>query len=167
MEDDGLAFCKIARNELYGIRVYNLSPYDAAVTLTVDGLSVFAFSENKTYTHYIIPAGGKADIVGWHRTNAVADSFRVVGYGESEVARLLPSSSSVGTVTAVFAAAWNAGATPPPDEAPRSKGAPPADATGRGPAVAAKFVEVVKDVGVPRSTVSIRYTKPDPNDLPQ
>jgi hypothetical protein len=68
----------------------------------------------------------------------------------------------------VFAAAWDQGKLPPPDEAPAGKGAPPADATGRGPTIAAKFVEVVKDVGVPRATVSIRYTKPaDPTDLPQ
>ena len=66
----------------------------------------------------------------------------------------------------LFAAAWDHNKLPPPDEAPAGKGAPPADATGRGPAVAAKFVEVVKDVGVPRATVSIRYTRPDPSDLP-
>ncbi|MEX0585148.1 MAG: hypothetical protein WD176_00795, partial [Pirellulales bacterium] len=40
--DDGLAFCKIARNEIYGIRLINNSPHDAAVTLSIDGLSVFA-----------------------------------------------------------------------------------------------------------------------------
>jgi hypothetical protein len=167
VEDEGLAFCKIARDEIYGLRIHNNSPFDAAVTITIDGLSVFAFSENKNYTHYIIPPKSKADILGWHRSNQVSDSFRVVAYADSEVARALPSSASVGTITAVFAAAWDANSSPPPDEAPRSKGAPPADATGRGPAVAAKFVEVVKDGGVVRSSVSIRYTKPDPTDLPQ
>ena len=83
-----------------------------------------------------------------------------------EVAKALPNSASVGTITAVFAAAWDQGKLPPPDEAPRGKGPQSGDATGRGPAVAAKFVEVVKDVGVARSSVSIRYTKPDPSDLP-
>lgn len=166
VEDEGLAFCKIAREELYGMRVYNNSPFDAAVTITVDGLSVFAFSENRNYTHYIVPAGGKADILGWHRSNRISDSFRVVSYAQSEVAKALPSSASVGTITAVFAAAWDANGSPPPDETARAKGAAVADATGRGPAVALKFTEVVKDVGVARSAVSIRYTKPDPSDLP-
>src|SRR5688572_6468408 len=166
VDDEGLAFCKIARDEIYGLRVYNNSPFDAAVTISIDGLSIFAFSENRNYTHYIIPPNSKADILGWHRSNQVSDSFRVVAYADSEVAKALPASGSVGTITAVFAAAWDANGSPPPDEAPRSKGAPPADATGRGPSVAAKFVEVVKDVGVARSSVSIRYTRPDPSDLP-
>jgi hypothetical protein len=166
VEDDGLAFCKIAKSEIYGIRLHNKSPYDAAVKLSIDGLSVFAFSENKNYTHFVLPPNSKSDVLGWHRSNLKSDSFLVVSYGESEVAKLLPNSAGVGTITAVFSAAWERGKNPPPDEPPLGKGGTPPDATGRGPSIDVRYSEVLRDVGVPRSTVSIRYTKPDPTDLP-
>src|SRR5690606_33261941 len=97
VEEEGLAFCAIGRSEIYAIRVYNNSPHDASLTLTIDGLSVFAFSEFTNYTHYIIPAGGKpVDILGWHRTNEKSDAFKVVAFADSEVAKALPNSNSIG-----------------------------------------------------------------------
>lgn len=166
VSDDGLAFCKIAKSEIYGIRLHNKSPYEAAVKLSIDGLSVFTFSENKNYSHFIVPPNSKSDVLGWHRSNQKTDSFLVVSYGESEVAKLLPNSAGVGTITAIFSAAWERGANPPSDEPPLGKGALPPDATGRGPSIDVRYTEAVRDVGVPRSTVSIRYTRPEPTDLP-
>jgi hypothetical protein len=168
VEEEGLAFCAIGRDEIYAVRVFNNSPNDASLTLTIDGLSVFAFSEFKDYTHYIIPAGGKpVDILGWHRTNEKSDAFKVVAYADSEVARALPSSTTVGTITAVFKAAWDPAGNPPADE-PLTKGAKgaPGEATARGPEVQSRFTEVVRQTGVVRATVSIRYSRPDAANLP-
>jgi hypothetical protein len=166
VQEEGLAFCAIGRDEIYAIRVHNNSPFDASVTLTIDGMSVFAFSEFKEYTHYIIPAGKPTDILGWHRNNQKSDSFKVVSYADSEVAKALPNSTSVGTITAVFTAAWDPAGNPPPDE-PREKGATqPGEGTARGPEVDQKFTQVVRQIGKPRAAISIRYSRPDAADLP-
>ena len=82
-DDDGFAFLKIRRDEIYAVKLINDSPHDAAVTLTIDGLSVFAFSENSNYTHWIVRSKEALTIPGWHRTNKVSDSFQVTEYARS------------------------------------------------------------------------------------
>lgn len=168
-DDDGFAFLKIKRGETYGVRLINDSANDAAVTLTVDGLSVFAFSGNKAYTHYIVPSKGSLTVPGWHRTNAVSDSFQVGEYAKSAVAEKLPSSASIGTITAGFAAAWPKDGPPPEDEPSASKvpGGRSVDATVKGPPVNTNFTEVVRKTGLLRASVSVRYTKEaEPKNLP-
>ena len=138
------------------------------MTLSIDGLSVFAFSENKNYTHYIIPAGqqGRHPGLAPHEPGLRFVPGRRLT-PRAKWPRPLPSSTQRrhdhGRLRRRLGRRHVAAA----GRGPSPKGAPPADATGRGPSVAAKFVEVVKDVGVARSSVSIRYTKPDPSDLPQ
>jgi hypothetical protein len=166
-DDDGFAFLRIHRNEIYALKLINDSPYDAAVSLTIDGLSVFAFSENTSYTHWIVASKKTLTVPGWHRTNKLSDSFQITEYAKSAVAEKLPSSASVGTITAGFSAAWPKDSPPPDDEAPAKKGERSGDATGRGPAVETHFTEVVRDIGRLRAAVSVRYTKDeDPKDLP-
>ncbi len=166
-DNDGFAFMKIRHDEIYEVRLINDAPHDAAVTLTIDGLSVFAFSENSSYTHWIVPSKKALTVRGWHRTNTLSDSFQITDYARSAVAEKLPSSASVGTITAALFAAWPKGSTPPEDEASGRKGEPAGDATGRGPAVATNFTEVVRDVGRLRASISVRYTKDDdPKNLP-
>jgi hypothetical protein len=166
-DGDGFAFLKIRRAEAYAVKLVNDSPHDAAVTLTIDGLNVFAFSENKAYSHYIVPSKKSLTVPGWHRSNQISDSFVVTEYAKSAVAESLPSSTSVGTITASFAAAWPQGSTPPDDEASGKKGARSGDATGKGPPVEFKLSEVVREVGRLRASVSVRYSKDeDPKDLP-
>ncbi len=166
-DSDGFAFMKIRHDEIYSVRLINDALYDAAVTLTIDGLGVFAFSETSSYTHWVVPSKKALTVRGWHRTNKLSDSFQITDYAKSAVAAKLPSSASVGTITAAFFAAWPKGSTPPEDEASGRKGAPAGDATGRGPAVATNFTEVVRDVGRLRAAISVRYTKDDdPKNLP-
>lgn len=157
--DEGLAFVELKRDEFYAVRLINDSAHDAAVTLTVDGLSMFAFSEQKTYRHVIIPARTQALIKGWHRTNEVSDSFLITDYAKSAAAEL-KSSAPTGTITATFAAAWPKDATPPADEpANPSAFARSGDATGRGPQVSMQYKVVERNFGVVRSSISVRYKK--------
>ena len=167
-DDDGFAFLKIKRGEVYAVRLINDSPHDAAVTLSVDGLGAFAFSENANYTHFVVPSKKALTVPGWHRTNKVSDSFQVTEYARSAAAEKLPGSTALGTITATFAAAWPRGGTPPEDEAPAAKGGRSGDATGKGPPVATGFTEVVRDIGRVRDSISVRYTKEaEPKDLPR
>jgi hypothetical protein len=159
-DDDGLAFVPIHRHEIYAIKLHNDSPYEAAVTLTIDGLNVFCFSQNKTYTQWIIPPKTHGTIIGWHVTNEGSDSFQVTEYSKSAAAVKMPNSAKLGTITASFAAAWPKEAMPPSDEPPSPhEFARSADATGRGPHVATKYTEVQRLFGVTRAAVSVRYTK--------
>jgi hypothetical protein len=164
--DEGVPFVSIGRGEVYGIRLINDSASDAAVTLTIDGVNVFAFSDHKDYKHYIVRTGDSPVIKGWHRTNQLSDAFQVGEFAKSAAAEVLPAGGQIGTITATFAAAWPEGAKPPADElAAQIKGTRGGDdATIRGPTTEQQFSEVRRQTGVVRAAVSIRYTKPD--DLP-
>ena len=166
VNDDGLAFVKIDRGDTYAVRLVNRSPHDAAVTLTIDGLNVFAFSElrqkdgphrgDPLYARVIVPAKGSSLIKGWHKTNEVSDSFLVTEYAKSAAATL-NQKAGVGTITATFAAAWSGREDRPKDEPYFVEAG--GDATGFGPPVDAKFTVVKREIGRTRAAVSVRYTK--------
>jgi hypothetical protein len=160
---DGLAFVPLRRGEVFGVRLVNKSPLDAAVTLTIDGLNLYAFSDVKDpktgrprYTVVIVGAGQEVFLPGWHRTNEVSEEFVITEYARSASAELR-STAPTGTITAAFAAAWPKDKPPPADEP--SGNSRSADAVGRGARVAQKYIEVERNVGVVRSTVSVRYSK--------
>jgi hypothetical protein len=167
LDKDGLAFLKINRGEVYAVKVINDSQSDVAVTLTIDGLSMYSFSDNKNYEVVFVPAGKSGIIAGWHRTNDKSDSFLVAEYARSAVARLLPSSSTFGTITASFKAAWPRDGAPPADEQDPRRNTRSAAATARGNPIDAKYVEETRNIGQFRGAVSVRYNKAsDPSDLP-
>jgi len=179
---NGLAFLKISRGEVYAIRLINNSPHDAAVRLSIDGVSVFAFSENQNYKHFIVRRKATKLITGWHRTNQVSDEFLVTNYSKSAAAEILPNSPSLGAITASFSVAWGEGepsldrpapeiAAPsqaPTEFEPRATyGAEPGagapgeepDATGRGNAIRQDYKELRRFVGPMKAAVTVRYTK--------
>lgn len=163
---NGQAFVALRRGEVFGVRLINRSGLDAAVTLTIDGLNMYAFSDVKDpktgrplYAVTMVEAGQEVLLRGWHRTNENVDEFVITEFAKSAAAEL-KSTAPVGTVTATFAAAWPkdqpAPADEPADTAGRSRSG---DAVGRGARVAQTFVEVERHIGVPRATVSVRYAK--------
>jgi hypothetical protein len=159
--EEGLAFVPIRRDELYAVHLINHSDTDAAVTLTIDGLSMFAFSNTPGYAHVIVPARQVGLIQGWHRTNEKSDAFAVTTYSKSAAAQLLPGSARLGTITATFAAAWPKSTRPPADELYAKLAANRGEklATGRGPLVKAEYKEVERHVGAVRAAVTVRYTR--------
>jgi hypothetical protein len=165
IDRDNLAFLTIRRGEVYAVRLFNKSKFDAAVTLTIDGLNMFTFSDNKSYEFMVVASGSEAVIIGWHRDNDRSDAFQVSEYSKSAVFEQMPNSSSVGTIHVSFRAAWPQGTTPPGDEF--APGARDANATARGAEVASKFTEVTREYGQLREAVSVRYNKQvEPSDLP-
>jgi hypothetical protein len=167
LDKDGLAFLKINRGEVYAVKVYNDSRSEIAVTLSIDGLSMYSFSDNKNYEVFFVDPGKSGTVVGWHRTNEISDSFQVAEYGKSAVAKLLPNSPAVGTITVSFKAAWAPNGEPPADEPDPKRNTRSADATARGNPIDAKYVEESRTVGQFRGAVSVRYNKgDDPSDLP-
>ena len=170
LDKDGLAFVNIRRGEVYALKVTNRADHDLAATLAIDGLPIFAFSENKGYEVVIVPKGGQGVIPGWHITNERSDAFQVSQYARSAVAELLPTSSSIGTISVSFKAAWPKDADPPADEGDVKQGGRDADATARGKPVDPKgtrYNEVVRNVGKLRESVSVHYNKAlEPANLP-
>ncbi|MFO0811015.1 MAG: hypothetical protein U0746_20490 [Gemmataceae bacterium] len=165
--EDGLAFVPLKRGEVFGVKLVNKSQYDAAASLTLDALNMYAFSNVRDgkgrpkYSQVILDAGKSAFIRGWHITNEKSDEFTITEFAKS-AAFQLKSSAKTGTIQVAFAAAWPKGGQRPPDEPAnpnehsRSAGS---DAVGRGQRFTQKFQEVQYDVGVVRETVSVRYSK--------
>jgi hypothetical protein len=155
--DDGQAYMNIHADERYAVLLINDAPFDVAVTLSIDGLSMFAFSENQDYSYVIIPRHSRGLITGWHRTNENAEKFVVTDYAKSAAAsRSLAPSADLGVITACFAAAWPVKGNPPPDEGMEGRSS---RGTGRGPNTRTDFVEVERKTGRLRTSISVRYTK--------
>jgi hypothetical protein len=160
MQTDGQAFVKINRDDEYAVKLINDSDSEAAVALTIDGLSMFNFSENKNYKQVIIGAKSAGLIKGWHRSNTVSDAFLVTEYSKSAVAKALPSSTSVGVITAAFSVCFPDDVPPPEDEPSGARGGSLTEnATGLGRKLAENFNEVKRTFGVLRTTISVRYSK--------
>lgn len=153
----GFPYISLKKDEIYAIRIINDSGYDAAVVLTIDGLNMFTFSENKAYKELgkVIVPTGRTLLKGWHLTDSKTSQFLATAYAKSAAAEL-NSASSIGTITVSFARAWSEGSTPPDDE-PLTRNA--AEATARGPVANVKYVAAKRFFGVTRETVSIRYAK--------
>jgi hypothetical protein len=159
----GRAYVELKKGERYAIRVHNQSEHPTAVTLTIDGLSLFAFSAKK-YRHVVVPAKRSGMIYGWFRTPELADSFEVTEYSKSAAAQLLPGTPKLGCITATFAACWPKDAPPLKEERYANLAVTRGDklATGRGPVVKTGFEEVELQVGAVRASISVRYTRNDP-----
>jgi hypothetical protein len=160
---NGLAFVPLQRGEVFGVKLINHSSLDAVVTLTIDGLNLYEFSDFKDpktgrpkFSVVLVGAGQEVFLRGWHRTHETSEEFVITEYAKSASA-LVKSTAPTGVVTAQFAAAWPKDAPTPSDE-PSGK-ARSADAVGRGVQFQQKFFEVERHIGVTRATVSVRYAK--------
>lgn len=159
-EQEGLAFVPIRRGEVFAVNLINDSDRDAAVTLTIDGVNMFAFSDHPSYRYVVVPKKSHGLVKGWHRTNQNSDSFEVTSFSKSAAAEVLPQSQDVGMITAQFAAAWpRSVATPLDEKRILADNRAERDATGRGPEVQQTYREVERVVGDLRTAISVRYTQ--------
>jgi hypothetical protein len=159
----GLPFVPINTDEVYAIRIHNRQRdrLDAAITVAIDGIDVFNFSQIRNpasnqprYTHYIVPAGSSM-VTGWHRTNAESDSFLVTQYGKGAAGRVKADRSKVGVITLQFAIAWSGNIVPDAEKGARDGG----NETGFGPPTHTGVNEIQRHVGVVRDEISVRYTR--------
>jgi len=86
----------------------------------------------------------------------VVDAFQIGEYSKSVAAKTLPNPSDIGTVTVTFAAAWERGQKPPPNEPPVAKSVRSLG-TIQGPKRADPTVTVDRIIGGLRAVVKVRY----------
>ena len=159
---NGRAFVSLDKNDTYAVRLINTFNFDAAVTLSIDGLNVFAFSQVKDetgdpkVTRLIVPKKSQATITGWYLTDTKTASFVVTDLPKS-AGGALKSSAAVGTITASFGVAVAKGGKLPADE-PKTRAADPS-ATGIGADTTLNYKEAERTFGVVRDTISVRYGK--------
>ena len=174
-DEGGHAYVKIDRGEVYGVRVFNDADYDAAVSLTIDGLSMFVACDksgrdpktNKPlYNHLIVPKKSSLLVRGWFVNLKHSDEFKVTEYAKSLAADLkntgldgLKSSGTVGNITACFHAAVPRTEKFPPGEPADKEYAFDASATGKGARFTKKYELVERKIGGLRAQVSVRYSK--------
>jgi hypothetical protein len=154
----GLVRADLKRDDVYAVRLINNSDHESAVNLTIDGLDLFAFSDNRG-AQIILKPKSTALVKGWPRTFTESNEFLVTEYARS-AAHQLKSTGEVGVITANFAAAWPVNGPRPADEpADPNPGARATDATGHGAPFEEKYTPVNRNVGVLRATVAVRYAK--------
>lgn len=133
-KENGQAVFSLGLEDEYELRFLNNTSVEAAVAVSVDGLSTFYFAEEmnpatrKPYRYYIVPprANGEPGIrtvEGWFKTTKRALGFRVVPLEESAAARL-GLTSEIGQITVSFHASWDETASRPPSDEP-GEPAPP------------------------------------------
>jgi hypothetical protein len=153
-DDDGLAYVDLKRDEEYEIVIHNKSDKEAAVSLQIDGLDIFAFSEVRDpktkqpkYSHYIVGPRSQLAIRGWHLSNRTFSPFSLTDYSTSAAGHPpRAAQGKTGVLTASFAYTSPAG----------SRGG---DATGFGPPPDAKRQPVERDVDPPHEFVSVRFER--------
>jgi hypothetical protein len=167
IDEGGLAFVEIGKEQVYAIRIINDSPHLAGVILTIDGINTLAFSKNPDFVQtgkWVVAPKAVGLVKGWHDFKNNAFAFKVTDYGNSAAAELGITGDSIGTITAVFCAAWSDPSKPPEDEISLGS-APRGDlATGKGPPVQQGAKPVPLHYGRPRASVSVRYSRPAPDD---
>src|SRR5262249_45222959 len=121
--EGGMAFVHIRRGEAYRLRLINNSPYEAAVTVSIDGVDLYAFFDEKNpetgqprYSRVIVSPRSSTEVKGWRRTMKSSDALVVGKYARSGAAEWGIETSDVGVITACFHASWPTRGRPPADE---------------------------------------------------
>ncbi len=75
----GLPFVELNDRDLYAIRLINDGNEEVAAVVSIDGISVFEFSElNPRPQYWLVPAKSHIDIPGWHKNEQKVVEFKKV-----------------------------------------------------------------------------------------
>ena len=154
VDHGGFGCVEMNMGQAYRIIVKNNSPYEAVAAVTIDGLDVFAFADQKSPGFLIPPNGGTQEIKGWYINNRRADAFVVGRFAETPAAQLLGSAADAGVICVQFSAAWIPGNRPSDEGGTLGGGGV---GTKRGPAIDQHVEKVPREVGKVREVVCIRY----------
>jgi hypothetical protein len=157
---DGFPFLKVQPGEVVAVRVINEAGHDVASTVTIDGLSMFAFRDDKNDKgeHVVIEARQAGDVLGWFRNDRKSNVF-LVSPGDlprdHPKAGFLKNPAKIGSITVTFAAAWEKDHQKPADEPATRQ----ATEIVPGAPIDAPYRKVNRHIGVLRAAVTVRYDK--------
>ena len=157
-ERDGAPFLKVEPGEVVAVRIINDAGHDVASTITVDGLSMFAFRDDKAdkNEHVVVGAHSAGDVLGWYRNNKESSAFLVAELPRDHPkAGLLKTPAKIGSLTVTFAAAWEKDDQKPSDE-PLTR---QATEIVPGAPIDAPYNKVNRHIGVHRAAVTVRYDR--------
>ncbi len=158
MDSKNRSFVQLNRGEEYIVRLSNDASFEAAVTLTIDGVNMFVDAKDApTDSRLIVYPGTHIDIPGWYFTKTNSKAFEIGGYEES-VAKRVGSSTGVGTISAAFSASWAPNGPRPADE-PGGNSKSINKATKQGRDVNKNYVQLKRDFGQIRSIITVRYDR--------
>jgi len=154
---DGRAFLPVQTGEVIAVRIINDADHDVAVTLSIDGLNLFAFraDKNDKSQHVIVPAHSAGDILGWFRTDQVSNVFQVADLPDHPDAKLLKNPALIGAFTVTFAVAWEKDSQKPKDEPATNQ----VTEIVPGADIKARYETVKRFIGTVRAAVTVRYDK--------
>jgi hypothetical protein len=155
---EGMPFLKVQPCEVVAVRIINDSGLDAASTVIIDGLSMFAFRENKAdkNEHIIIKPRSAGDVLGWFRNLKTSSAYLVADLPKDHpTSEFLKSPANIGSITVTFAAAWPENAPTPADEDRTRQ----ATEIVPGSPIETPYESVRRQIGKLRGTVTVRYDK--------
>jgi len=154
----GRSFVALSKGDEYRVRLRNGTGETVLVSLTIDGLDAFTFSEDPgdkgRKVHFVLEPNAVYEVPGWYVNKNLSHAFRITDYGRSEAVKMLGSGAAVGQITATFYAV-----------APRtytvSARVPEDDRLGteRGREIATDYETVRLNADEPLATVTVRYEK--------
>ncbi len=101
----GKPFVDYDFGDVVGIRVYNHSDEMVVIDVTIDGLSVFEFSDRDPRLFAVRP-GEHIDIEGWYRTNNKVNEFLIADVQSGDAQRRQRDLRDIGVVSVLFYPAW-------------------------------------------------------------
>ena len=154
---DGRPFLAVKPGEVIAVRIINEADHEAAVTLSIDGLNMFTFREDKNdkAEHVIVAPHSAADILGWYRDDKTSNVFQVVDLPPHPDSKLLKNPALIGAITVTFAACWEKDNQKPKDEPSTRQ----ATEIQLGAPIDAPYQSVKRCFGVQRAAVTVRYDK--------
>lgn len=157
---NGFAFVGIEKGELFEVKVYNNSDREVAVALSVDGIDMHHFSQDRKasghprFTHSILAPHSTRTIVGWHNKLTGNDnylSFLVTSYGKGAVSKAGKARGKVGIIHAQFSYC---------NPLPKGARARSGTEVGFGPPRDIKERAATYEIDPPHDFVSVRYNRP-------
>lgn len=155
---DGMPFLKVQPGEVVAVRIFNEAGHDVAANVSVDGLSMFAFRDDKAdkNENVIVKARTAGDVLGWFRNAKVSSAFLVADLpSDHSKSSLLKNPAKIGAITVTFAAAWEKDDQRPKDE----DGTRQAAEIVPGAPIEAPYEVVRRQIGGFRAAVTVRYDK--------
>jgi len=166
-EKDGQPRVTLKEGDEYVIRLHNRSKDVIAAMVTIDGLSVFEFSnkrgkDGRPASEYwlLYPGEDPLEIKGWYRDDEGGDAFLVGRYSKAPKApRRSQQTKDLSTITVSYAVAWEKGKEAPESEKQYESSYGDAG-TFQGSKVKMPSKPVDVNVGKIRTVLSLRYDLP-------